>query len=61
MLELLLGDDEGPSPVKTADRTRFERALAVPRAITFVALLVPFTVFAFTMTALFGAGSDRHY
>lgn len=61
MLELLLGDDEGPRHTRKNDESRLERALAVPRAITFLALLVPFACFAFTMTALFGAGSDRYH
>ena len=59
MLSLFLGDDEGPRPVSARKSGRMTCALAIPRAITFLALLIPFATFAFVMTAMFGAGADR--
>lgn len=55
MLDLLFADTEGPGYVVTGRRgSRLKYLLAMPQTILSLALLIPFFLFAFTMTAVFG-------
>ena len=56
MFEFLIADDDRPTSRKGAQQGAMQALL---RAGALLGLLIPFLFFAFAMTAIFGARSER--